>query len=545
MDAKQICNRVDALMNERSNMEATYDLIEEYIRPFTGKYFNKVSGENAVDWRTRQLYDSTAPIACRQLAASIHGSLTPPLIQWLELVFRSQEMNEDQEAVEWLEECSRITYQALQESDIHLELNKAFLDLVSWGIAFVFEEEGDEPGSLDFSTPPMKESFFEEGADGQPFAFYRVVNRPYTWWVDKFGADCPDWIRGKYEAGDVESRAECVLAIWKRQGEEFENQDVSKTIEPGMRPWGYGWVDKKGKEFVGKEGGYYERPVFAPRWNESSDSRFGVSPGILALADVLTLNEVVKLTLSAAEKAIDPPYEATEAGLVSDIDLSAGGITLVNKQGSLSPLLQTSAFRFDVSNLQKDELRTSIRQAFYEDDLQLKESPAMTATEVNARMDLMQRVLGPTFGYLKTYLLDPLIQRTFNILLRSNRLPPVPESVKAGNAEMDIEYLGTLTRAVRQDRVMNLVGFLDDAARIGEMFPQALDKVDVDEIMQSIAEARNVGAKHLRSDIEVKNIRDERKAAAQQQTDVEQAGTLGGVVRDMEQARRQGGGINQ
>lgn len=533
MTPEEIVRRVDRLKTERSNMEATYDLIEQYVRPWTGKYFNDVPGENAVDWRSRELYDSTAQVACHQLAASIHGSLTPPLVKWLSLSFRDEDLNEDQEAMEWLEACTDILFQALQESDIHLELNKNYLDLCSWGEGFVFEEEGDEEGKLDFSTPPMKESYFEEGVDGQPMTYFRLMKKPASWWLDKFGDECPQYIREKWERGDIEEKHDIVFATWLRL--DRRDADVSKPLAPDLRPWGYGYVDYTKKAWVGKEGGYYERPVFCSRWESTSDSKFAISPAIRALPDILTLNELVKMILSAAEKAIDPPLMADENGVVSDVDTQPGGVTSVRKMDALKPL-DTNA-RFDVSQLVKEDLRESIRQAFHLDDLQLKESPAMTATEVNARIDLMQRILGPTFGYLKSYLLDPLIQRSFNILYRAGRFPDPPPIVASGEAEMDIEYMGTLTRAVRQDQVMSYVGFLQDLAGVAEMFPDALDIPDVDALVRDIAKARNIPADLLRSAKDVEDMRKDRNEMQKETMQLEQAQMAAQSVNQIEQAK--------
>ncbi len=538
MNPEDVCTRLATLKTERNNLDSLYELIERYVRPFTGEYFKTNQGELSIDWRSRSLYDSTAIVANNQLAASIHGSLTPPLIKWLALSFENDDLNQNQEAAEWLEECSDICYQALQESDFHLEMNKTYLDLGSWGLAFVIEEETEDgSGDLDFTTAPMKSSYFEDGKDGQPSAYYRELKWSPSKCVDKFGDDCPAAIRKKYDDGKVTDVETIIFCIWKR--EDAPMLDTSKPIAPELREWGYQYVYEKGKELIGKPGGYYERPVFAPKWLESADSKFGLSPAMRAMPDILTLNQLVEVILTAADKAIDPPMLGEEAGIFSDIDLEAGGLTMVRSiEDSLKVL--DSGGRFDVSQLVKGDLVNAVRAAFHADDLQLKESPAMTATETMARMELMQRVLGATFGYLKSYMLDPVIQRTFRIQYRAGKLPQAPQVVVEANAELDIEYLGTMARAQKRDEVDAIQGFLQDVSAIAEVFPEAMDVPDVDWFIRHAAEARNIPAEGMRGQDEVDSLREQREAVAKSREQLEQdniAADTGGKVVDMAERR--------
>ena len=51
----------------------------------------------------------------------------------------------------------------------------------------------------------------------------------------------------------------------------------------------------------------------------------------------------------------------------------------------------------------------------------------MTATEVQVRYELMQRLLGPTLGRFQSEFLNPLIERVFGIMFRANAFLPAPE----------------------------------------------------------------------------------------------------------------------
>ena len=98
------------------------------------------------------------------------------------------------------------------------------------------------------------------------------------------------------------------------------------------------------------------------------------------------------------------------------------------------------------------DVRASVRRIFFSDQLELNEGPQMTATEVQVRYELMQRLLGPTLGRLQSEFLNPIVERAFYSMLRGNALPQMPECCNA-RFDLDIEYVGPLARSQKMDEV--------------------------------------------------------------------------------------------
>lgn len=532
MDAAQLRKRFDALKGERTTIENQYAQVERYVRPGTGAFYQSNTNEGSNNFSSVDVYDSTAIIASQQLAASIQTSLTPPLLKWLNLAFQDSDLNDSQPANEWLQDSGDKCWMALTDSDFSNEMSKAYLDLVTYGIAFILLEE--DAGGLQFTTAPVKNSYFESGRNGQPRAYYRELQLTPGEALDLFGDDTPQHVMELQNSGRVTDRSDFIFCTWLN--DDYVSMDG--PVAPAMRQWLYCHVDMKLNEYVGDVGGYYERPIFAPKWLEASDSKFGLSPAMRALPDIGVANEVTRMILAAAEKSVDPPLWCEESGLFGDLDIRAGGLTMVRSKDSFGVL--DLGGRFDVGNMQLDAVKAQIRQAFYSDDLNLKDSPQMTATETMARMELMQRTLGSTFGYLKSYLLDPLVQRTFNILLRGGKLEEPPKIVKEywNEANLDIQYLGTLARSQKRDEVDTITGFLSDIATLGEIFPQALEIPDVDAMVRAAAEARNLPASMLKS---IDEVRAEQKARAEQEQareQLEQDQIASQTVSNISQARQ-------
>jgi hypothetical protein len=373
------------------------------------------------------------------------------------------------------------------------------------------EEKNGKFQKLNFQSVPVEEMWFEQDHRGQAIRSYRR----YMWTLDqiasKFGKDSlPRELQEKLEGGGTQAMDErhaVIMCIYPR--EDKADANTSKVLAPKERPFGMKHVLHKDGSELGEEGGYYENPAFIPRWRKTSKSMWGHGPAMIALPDILTINQLVELILKATEKVVDPPTKVTERGLLSDLNLEPAGLTVVRTMDSMEPY--ESKARFDVSQLQRKELESKIRSIFFVDQLELKESPAMTATEVQTRYELMQRLLGPTLGRLQSDYLDPLVQRTFNILYRAGQLGEPPATVLESSGELDIIYTGPLVRAQRADIAQGVARWVASLAELGEIEPEILDIPDWDAIGKELGSLEGVPAKLMRSNEQIKKRRDDRE----------------------------------
>jgi hypothetical protein len=542
MENGKIKSRFDALVQNRKTLEQTYQVIEKFVVPYRGEFFKPMSEEQEVDWHRREIFDSTAIMACQTLASSMQGALTSPSTKWFTLSFRQTELKESNEAMRWLEECENKVYEALQDSDFNLEASEFYLDLSSYGCSVLVEEVDDESDTwqgIDFSAAPIVDVYFEMDQHGRVKILYRRLKLLPLQIMDKFGVEaCPDWVIEAHEKA-ASTKIEMIFCVYAR--DDKKDADTSKFLAATERPFGCKYIFHKDAFMIGQEGGKYEMPAFIARFRKVAGSRWGHSPAFVCLSDILTLNQLTEETLEALGKVIDPSTIVTERGLLSDLDLGRGGLTVAKSKDDI--WAYESRARFDVGELKIDRLQASINQAFFVDQLQLKESPAMTATEVQVRYELMQRLLGPTLGRLQQDFLDPLIQRTFNILARAKRLPPPPQVVIDLEAEYDAQYTGPLPRAQRMQVVESIQQFIGNIAGLAEIFPQVLDIPDMDEMAREVARLSGVPAKLIRDEAVVQEERDKRaqseakmQAAMQAQAEGQATKSLGEGAQAMDKA---------
>ena len=549
MTPQLIVNRANRLMTDRKVAEEQWLQIEKQIAPYRGMFMYDITSESGVPWDKSDVFDGTALQSAQTLAANLHGNLTSPYTQWFNLAFSRDALQDDPEARAWIEECAQIVWLTLQKSNFSKEVAENYLDLTTFATTFMFEEAREklEWDGIRFACLPLKECYFEEDADGGIGVFYRLFKYTPLQMVDKFGDKCPADIQEKAKGEQASAeRFDVVYCVWPR-GKKGRMQ--GKKLAPRKRAFATQYILMKDATPLSEEGGYYEMPVFVTRWAKVSESQWGHGPSHVAIYDVQALNRQEMLTMSALEKTIDPPQKTTERGVIGDLDLRAGGLTVLRTMDDIAPM--TFGTEWNVVRMERDNRRNMIREYYMISKLDLKESPAMTATEVERRWQQMQKLLGPTLGRLQSDLLGPVIETTFSLLMRGGKLPPMPESVIQEGAELEIEYTGPLPVAQKSDLAGAIERELGLASNLAATFgPEALDGIDAGKAIREHARLTAVPAKILRTDAQIKKRREEREemeqAAAQQQKQLAAAETLqktGAGAKSMSEAESMGGSM--
>jgi hypothetical protein len=533
MTPEQICKRYTSLKAKRtSDVESVWQYMERFVMPLRGKFYEGSSDdEDTPDWRLRHIYDATAPDAAGALAANLQGNLISPSVKWFDLRFHRDDLNESDQAKEWLEEAAARVFYALQESNFNLAAAECLLDLVTFGNAVLVEEPIEGSQAIEFTSVPIREAYFETGYNGRITRFYRRLNWNAWQIADKFGNDnLPRCVEEALDENkDVTKTFEIVFAVWPR---DLKGATVDRVAPapPTKLPYAYRYVIVGTQEPLADEGGYYEMPAFIPRWRTAAGSDWGYGPGLPVLSNIMTLNQAVQATLESAEKMIEPPMMTTQMGLIGNLDIRRGGLNVVADMNDLAVLPVGGDINSGI--IVVDDLRGQIRRAFFEDQLELKESPAMTATEVNVRYELMQRLLGPTLARLQSDFLDPLIERTLSILIRNSAVPMPPDEARGGTG-VEVEYVGPLPRSQKSDQAAAMLAWVGQIASLAELQPELLDIPDWDVLFRKVATLTGVSAKAVRSDDEIEKLRKERQQQQEQIMKMESAKAGGQAIRDI------------
>lgn len=515
---KELKSWYDQLKNARRNFDPQYEDVARYIVPNRQGFITKLTPGTRL---TNYLYDSTAVMSAPMLAASTHGALTSSAIQWFKLEFRNPELRKIANARKWLEDAGHRMYRAINDSNFASQVAESYLDLGSFGtMSTLIEEQQTRHGQ-----PTTQDRF-----QGLRFTSLNLAH----YWISEDGEGMVDTI-----AREIEMRASAALKRWPETLPEKIRKAAEKSpfqrftflhiitprenhapVQAGVmltgpqRPWASYYIEPDSGQLLEEEG-YYEWPAPTARWSQASGEIYGRGPGFIALPDVKTINKAKELGLKAWAKLIDPPLKRRHNGIIGRVSLQPGKTTTVREMDDLQPIIDPSNYRFDLTQFREEELKLSIRQAFYVDQLVLPPpmpGSQMTATEASIRYEIMQRLLGPTLGRLESEYLNPTVERVFALMMRNNAFAQMPPELTEaqGDGKIDVQYVGPLARSQHMEEVANTQRWIGDLGGMAEMLPEVLDNIEPDGTAELLADRYGVPERARRTEKSRDEIRTER-----------------------------------
>ena len=144
----------------------------------------------------------------------------------------------------------------------------------------------------------------------------------------------------------------------------------------------------------------------------------------------------------------------------------------------------------------------------------------MTATEVLQRNEEKMRILAPVLGRLQSELLQPLIERSFSLLLTAGLLPQAPEELQG--QDIEIEYVSPMAKAQKLTDLQSMLRGFEVMMQVAEIAP-VMDYLDTDKLVQYLVDVTGIPARVIRSQDEVAEIREQQAQAAELQAQQQDA----------------------
>ena len=505
-----LVKRKGKLKAQRGTWESHWQDLTNFVLPNDSDFNLKRSKG---DKRTTLVYDSTAIHANEMLAAGLHGMLTNPASNWFSLRIKdNDDFSDNAEAKQWLEETTNVILSELSAPAVAFpsHIHEYYLSLCSIGTACMFIGEPSTREGISFRAIHIDEIFIAENADGIIDTVFRCFKMSVRQIVQKWGEkSLSPRIQKMYENQEFDKEVELLHCVYPR-----DDMDKGKKAAT-MLPVASVYIDEKEKHVLA-EGGFDEMPFMVSRWSKTVGEVFGRSPAMTALPDIKMLQEIMKTTIKAAQKVVDPPLLVPDDGVLGPVRTIPGGLNYYRASSGarIEPLL--TGGNIGLSYEMMNDLRERIRTTFFLDQLQFQGAPRMTATEVVERTERTLRLLGPTLGRLQSEFLGPMIERIYGVLVRAGRLPEPPESI--AEQELKIEYVSPLARAQRQTETQGIMRTLEFVGPIAGIDPQAAQIIKGADTVRHIAELNGVPPMLLKSDDELMaEIQAQQEAQAAQQ----------------------------
>lgn len=533
--AGELLRRHDQLKSERANWETHWQEIAERILPRQDDFNQKRQGGEK---RTEKIFDATAALALERFAAAMESMLVPRTQRWHKLRTNNEEINDDPDVREWFDEVTKLLfgYRYSPHANFASQQHENFMSIGAFGTGAMLIE--DVPGGIRYKSIHLGEIFIAEDRHGRIDTAHRKFEYTARQAQQAWGDRLPRQI---IETVDQfpDRKFEFLHCVKPR-----DEIKVGAATYRGM-PWASYYVSIIGQQVV-DEGGFHTFPYAISRYVTAPREIYGRSPAMVVLPDIKMLNEMSKTTIRAAHKIVDPPLLLSDDGVLGigrggkpSLDpgaLNAGGL---DDQGrdKIKPL-QTGA-HIDLGLEMMDQRRKVINDAFLVTLFQiLVETPTMTATEVLERAREKGALLAPTMGRQQSEALGPMIERELDILARAGKLPPMPPALQQIGGEYEVEYDSPLNRAIRAEDGAAIQRTLEGLAPAAQIDPSVLDVFNFPEIARILADVNGVPQKAMRTEQQVKAVKDARAQAAQAAQLLQAAPVAGKTAADFARANR-------
>lgn len=496
----------DIRKSARKTWDNTNDEIAYYVLPSqTGFVTDFVPGERQ-RWSYR--FDSTAGYANKKLANTLHMSMVSPSQPWFDVRLKDVDLGKEDVVKEWLEDTTRKMYLAFSESNFNAQINTLFQCFCAFGTASIdtnFETKPNNPFTLLFKNLDLSVCTFDYNAAYQidtKVEEFKFTPRQAFELFDKEFSD----------STDADKRIK-ILKI-TRPNPDF----VPESLLPKERAYLIEWCYNK-KLF--KTETAYEQPFQVVRFSQiKQDSIYGEGPALLALSDIRSVNELKRLELRAAAKAVDKPLIGSMNAILSDLHTEPGGFTIVRNPRDIGELpggmdIQTVMYK-------SEDLRNSILTAYSITDIDIpdrKGQNPLTATEVQLRQEQAQMMLGAAVGRIKDELLTPMLERVFGLMQRNGRFKKMPDELSGENIE--ISFIGPLAKAQNAQVGMAITRAMEFSMSVSQLTGQPSKVIDFDKAEREAYDIFGTPASILRSEDEVAAIEAAQRKAAKQQAEQE------------------------
>ncbi len=499
-----------ALKSERSSFDSHWRELGDWIFPHRVQF--STSDRNKGEKKRQNIIDSTAGFAARTLQSGLHAGLTSPARPWFKLSTPDPELASHGPVKEWLHVVTQRMQAVFAQTNLYNTLPIAYGDLGTFGTGAIamFDDTRDSFRTQAF---PLGSYVLGMDARGRVTTFMREYQRTVRQVVEQFGGKNGgpavigqpiNWThisqatKDLWDSNNYETAVELcwVVSPNPEAGQGFGSKYFQWTSCYFERGTG----TQTRKDLLLRESGFNTFPIMAPRWDLVGEDSYGREcPGMIALGDVRQLQIMERKMGQALSKIVDPPLVGPVALRTQKTSLLAGDITYVDEREGMRGLRSIHEINLNLEHMARAEMQVQgrIQRAYYEDLflMMANRDPSMglqpiTAAEVAERHEEKLLALGPVLERTNDELLDPMIDRAYELMVEQGLIPDPPEELD--NVTLKVEYVSIMAQAQKLVGVVGQDRFLQTMLPLAEQFPEVRKKIRVFQFVDNYAEMLGV-----------------------------------------------------
>ena len=518
--AQKFCRRLGQLRLERAIHESHWSECYKFGAPERQQNFSSTTDNKGQRENDRaDLYDSTASDSVQVLTSMIMSGVTPANSIW----FKAQpdgidNLAELTEGERWLEDVCQFIWRNIHAANFDSESFETVTDIVTagWGVLYT-DIDRDAGGGYVFESWHIGNCFIASTrADGQIDTIYREHEMTAEAMVNTYGEENCHYLVVQMARTSPDTRYKLLHVIEPRK------QKGSGQLNKAM-PFASYHIDIANTKIM-KESGYHEFPCAIPRLRRLPNSNYGNGQMTIALPDAKMANELMKNTVRAADLQIGGMWIAEDDGVLNPHTVRIGPrkVIIANSVDSMKRL--DDGTNFQISEYLLTNLQGGIRKKLMADQLPPVGTQQMTATEIHTRVELIRQMLGPMYGRLQTEYLISILDRCFGLALRSGALGQPPQELQGRN--LSFKFVSPFALAQRMAEVIATEQFVASVGQMASVEPTILDNIDFDAVAVVAGTGRGVPQTIMRTADEVKNLREARQKAKEEQAAQQQQAAI-------------------
>lgn len=507
---ERLDRRLAGLKASRQWVERDWREIAKFAMPSRSRFVNSEANKK----RTFRLLDDYGVGSFRTLQGGMTSGLSSPSRPWFALE-TSDDMMTDYEVRAFLSDVEEAMYRFLASTNFYSAAKEGYGELGAFGTEACVMEWNDRAGTAIFHQLTAGEYWLGVSNALIADTLYRRVPMTVKQVVDRWGNRASRWVLQQYDNSHYDAIVPVMQAIEPRADRN------PLMIDGRNKPWASIYWDENAARAEGvlSEGGFDMKPFYAPRWSVIGFDAWGYSPGMDALPSLRELQIQAKRRNEAIDQLIKP-----EKVVDARVKLTGNPGNVVSVPGITDQLVQVpyqmpvQAVQATAEQVERCSQRIDIMS--YADLFMaitnMQGIQPRTVEEIASRNEEKLTQLGPVIERVNTEKLEVVIDWVFATMADKGMLAAPPEAIQG--VDLRINFVSILTQMQRMvgiGQIERTAGFIGNLAGV---FPEAVDKLDVDEMIDEYASRAGAPAKMIRTADMVASIRNQRaqQQAAQQ-----------------------------
>ncbi|MBO1505217.1 phage tail protein [Serratia proteamaculans] len=526
-------NQLSQLVTARSTYDAHWKELSDFILPNCGRFLTTDAGRNK---RNTKVVDPTGGLASRTLESGMLSGITSPTRPWFSLNTPNKQLMDSWPVKMWLSQVVELMNDVMNKSNWYQSLTVLYRYLGTFATGAISILEDDED-VIRTHVLPIGSYYISNSDRLQVDTVFRKFSMTCRQLVAKFGLEnVSDSVKSAWDTGAYETWFEVVHAVLPNT-----NRDTGKLNSKNKRYSSVYYEPGGSGDKLLSESGFDEMPILVPRWDINGEDAYGSScPGILALGGVKALQLQQKRKDQAIDKLVNPPMMAPSSMKNERLSLLPGDVTYYNGAGDTQGFKPVYEINPRISELLESiqDGRQLTNECYFVPLFNMFSNintRSMPIEAVNEMRDEKMLQIGPVLDRLNDELLDPAIDRIFNIMNRRGMLPPPPEELQG--QPLRVEYTSVMAqaqKAVGIGSIERAVGFIGNLVAAG--FQQAADKLDVDQSVDEYFDMLGVPTTITKSDEQVQAEREQRSQQQQAAQSLQMGTGAADIAKTLSQA---------